>query len=139
MRARACGGLAVALLVVAGCGGGNGLGQRSETVYEELHESVGSFETNIPATGSDRVVYDVVELPFPQRRVMHVVVWRDWAGLNRMLTGNATASVRPVGYCREIGARRPVRVCVVGDRITASGKPKLLARLRAMIRADTPR
>jgi hypothetical protein len=139
MRALACGGLAVGLLVLAGCGGGNGLGRRSETVYEVLHESLGSFETDIPATGSDRVVYDVVALPFPQRRVMHVVVWRDWAGLNRMLTGNATSGVRPVGYCRQVGVRRPVRVCVVGDRITASGLQKLVARLRAMIRTDTPR
>jgi hypothetical protein len=133
------GGLVVSLLVLGGCGGGNGLGQRSEIVYEELHSSLANFETDVPKTGADRVVYNVVALPFPQRRVMHVVVWRDWGGLNRMLTGSATASVRPVGYCRPIGTRRPVRVCVVGDRITASGTPKLLARLRAMIRSDTPR
>jgi hypothetical protein len=119
------------LLVLAGCGGGNGLGQRSETVYEELHDSLANFETDIPKSGADRVVYNVVELPTPQRRVMHVVVWRDWAGLNRMLTGAASASVRPVGYCRQIGTRPPVRVCVVGDRITASGLPKLVARLAA--------
>jgi hypothetical protein len=66
---------------------------------------------------------------------MHVVVWKDWPALNRMLTGTTTASVRPVGYCRPIGTRRPVRVCVVGDRITASGKPRLVARLGELLRA----
>jgi hypothetical protein len=104
-------------------------------VYEELHSSLATFETDVPKTAADRVVYNVVELPFPQRRVMHVVVLRDWADLNRMLTGRATTSVRTVGYCRPIGTRRPVRVCVVGDRITAAGKPMLVARLGELLRA----
>jgi hypothetical protein len=114
------------------------MGHRSETVYEELHDGLhlGEFETDIPASSDDRVVYNLVELARPQRRLLHVVVWKRWSDVNLLLNGVASEAAKSPGYCRRVGTTQSVRVCVVGDRVTASGRPRFLTELKARLRLD---
>jgi hypothetical protein len=105
-------------------------------VYERLHDGLqlGAFETDVMIRSNDRVVYNLVELPTPQRLLLHVIVWRRWSDLNRTLTGIASETQRSAGYCRPVGTSQRVRVCVVGDRVTASGRPRFVAKLTALLR-----
>jgi hypothetical protein len=113
------GSLALALLA-AGCGGGDGFGERGTRVDETLVEGMQIAEVEKAPAPQGGMALDVIGPAHPQSPQMRVFVWHSWADANRSLTGEAVSTARPVGYCRQVGARR---MCVVGDRITAEGRP----------------
>ena len=113
-------GLLALALLVAGCGGGDGFGHRRTMVGETLVESMGVAETEPAPAPTGGVALDVIDPVHPQSPQMRLFVWHTWADANRALTGEALPTARPVGYCRQVGARR---MCLVGDRVTAEGRP----------------
>jgi hypothetical protein len=121
MRGAAFAALALCLaILVAGCGGsGNGLPHRADLVVEVMHDTLGYADVEGPSTARSMTL-ETIDRTQPRTRYLRVVVWGSWADANRLLTGTASSTTRPVGYCRQ---RARARTCVVADRVTAAGAP----------------
>ena len=118
-RALAAASIALAL-IAAGCGGGDGFGTRRTRVGETLVEGMQVAEVEKAPAPQGGMALDVIDPAHPQSPELRVLVWHGWADANRALTGRATSTARPIGYCRQVGTRR---MCVVADRVTAEGRP----------------
>jgi hypothetical protein len=129
----------VVSLLVAGCGGGNGLAHRADLVGEVMHETLGYADLEGPSS-SHSITFETIDRTQPRSRYLLVRVWDSWADTNLFLTGAPSPTSRPVGFCRQHDARR---VCVVADRVTAmgaasAGSPAVVRLTRALYWGGLP-